>query len=199
MQTNCDCTVDQRKVLIKFFPNNCKLNHMFFSKRRILLIGTIVAVVAFIVLIPLITSLLTSPNIDEINISLSDVQINNIDNITKTIDLSVILNIYNSVNQKTATTSKIDYNLYANGIFLGNGILSFEDIPPNGRPQLSPGSTVTLKSKFTIFLSPSNKDLVDKLIQKSMKENFTWKIDGNAQIESAFVFVPKTFSDTLLK
>lgn len=171
---------------------------MFFSKRRILLIGTIAAVVAFIVLIPLITSFLFSPNIDEIKISLSDVQITNIDNITNTIDLSVILNIFNSPNQKTATTSKIDYNLYANGISLGNGVLSFEDIPPNGRPQLSPGSTVTLKSKFTIFLSPSNKDVIDKLMENS-EEKITWKIDGNAQIESAFVFVPKMFTDTLKK
>lgn len=171
---------------------------MFFSKRRILLIGTIVAVVAFIVLIPLITSFLFSPNIDEIKINLSDVQITNIDNITNTIDLSVILNIFNSPNQKTATTSKIDYNLYANDISLGNGVLSFEDIPPNGRPQLSPGSTTTLKSKFTIFLSPSNKDVIDKLMENS-EEKITWKIDGNAQIESAFVFVPKMFTDTLKK
>lgn len=172
---------------------------MFFTKRRIVLIGTIAAVLAFIILIPLITSLLSSPNVDEIKINLSDVQINNIDNITKTIDLYLILDVYNSPTQKTATTSKIDYGLYANDVFLGDGVLSYEDIPPNGRPQLSPGSTVQLKSKFTIFLSDSNKDVVDKLVEQATGKNIIWKIDGNAQIESAFVFVPKMFSDTLLK
>ena len=168
---------------------------MFLSRRRSILIVAIAAITIAIILLPVILATLTAPDINSITIELSKIEVGDITN-DKTIPLNVFFNIHNPTD-KAMTTSKIDYNLIADGESLGQGVLSYEDIPLNGRPQLSPGLTTTLKSTFELSQSNTNSDVFRVIKNAQATEQIKWKVEGVAQIESAFSFSPKQFSDEL--
>ena len=168
---------------------------MFLSRRRIILVGAIAAITIAIILLPLILATVSAPDINSITIELSKVEVGDIAN-DNTIPLNVFFNIHNPTD-KAMTTSKIDYNLIADGESLGQGVLSYEDIPLNGRPQLSPGLTTTLRSTFELNQSNMNSDIFRVIKNAQATEQIKWKVEGVAQIESAFSFSPKEFSDEL--
>jgi LEA14-like dessication related protein len=168
---------------------------MFLSRRRIILVGAIAAITIAIILLPLILATVSAPDINSITIELSKVEVGDITN-DNIIPLNVFFNIHNPTD-KAMTTSKIDYNLIADGESLGQGILSYEDIPLNGRPQLSPGLTTTLRSTFELNQSNMNSDIFRVIKNAQATEQIKWKVEGVAQIESAFSFSPKQFSDEL--
>ena len=168
---------------------------MFLSRRRIILVGAIAAITIAIILLPLILATVSAPDINSITIELSKVEVGDIAN-DNAIPLNLFFNIHNPTN-KAMTTSKIDYNLIADGESLGQGVLSYEDIPLNGRPQLSPGLTTTLKSTFELNQSNVNSDIFRVIKNAQATEQIKWKVEGVAQIESAFSFSPKQFSDEL--
>ena len=168
---------------------------MFLSRRRIILVGAIAAITIAIILLPLILATVSAPDINSITIELSKVEVGDIAN-DNAIPLNLFFNIHNPTD-KAMTTSKIDYNLIADGESLGQGVLSYEDIPLNGRPQLSPGLTTTLKSTFEFNQSNLNSDIVRVINNAQAVEHIKWKVEGVAQIESAFSFSPKQFSDEL--
>ncbi|MDQ4055995.1 MAG: hypothetical protein M3156_01110 [Thermoproteota archaeon] len=168
---------------------------MFLSRRRIILVGAIAAITIAIILLPLILATVSAPDINSITIELSKVEVGDIAN-DNAIPLNLFFNIHNPTD-KAMTTSKIDYNLIADGESLGQGVLSYEDIPLNGRPQLSPGLTTTLKSTFELNQSNVNSDIFRVIKNAQATEQIKWKVEGVAQIESAFSFSPKQFSDEL--
>ena len=168
---------------------------MFLSRRRIILVGAIAAITIAIILLPLILATVSAPDINSITIELSKVEVGDITN-DNTIPLNVFFNIHNPTD-KAMTTSKIDYNLIADDQSLGQGVLSYEDIPLNGRPQLSPGLTTTLKSTFELNQSDTNSDIFRVIKNAQATGQIKWKVEGVAQIESAFSFSPKQFSDEL--
>jgi LEA14-like dessication related protein len=168
---------------------------MFLSRRRIILVGAIAAITIAIILLPLILATVSAPDINSITIELSKVEVGDIAN-DNIIPLNIFFNIHNPTD-KAMTTSKIDYNLIADGESLGQGVLSYEDIPLNGRPQLSPGLTTTLKSTFELNQSNINSDIFRVIKNAQATEQIKWKVEGVAQIESAFSFSPKQFSDEL--
>jgi hypothetical protein len=155
----------------------------------------IAAIAIAIILLPLILATFTAPDINSITIELSRVEVKDITN-DRIIPLNLFFNVHNPTD-KAMTTSKIDYNLFADGESLGQGILSYEDIPLNGRPQLSPGLTTTLQSTFEINQSNLNSDIFRVIKNAEATEQIKWKIEGVAQIESAFSLSPKQFSDEL--
>ena len=168
---------------------------MFLSRRRIILVGAIAAIAIAIILLPAILATVSAPDINSITIELSKVEVGDIAN-DNIIPLNIFFNIHNPTD-KAMTTSKIDYNLIADGESLGQGVLSYEDIPLNGRPQLSPGLTTTLKSPFELNQSDTNSDIFRVIKNAQATEQIKWKVEGVAQIESAFSFSPKQFSDEL--
>ena len=172
---------------------------MFLSRRRIILIVAIVAILSAIILLPLILGTFSAPDINSITIELSKIEVKNItNNNNKSIPLDVFFNIHNPTD-KAVTTSKIEYDLIADGKPLGQGVLSYEDIPLNGRPQLLPGLTTTLQSTFELNQSNLNSDIFRVIKNAEAAKQIKWKVEGVAQIESAFSFSPKQFSDELNK
>lgn len=172
---------------------------MFFSKRRLILFGVIAALALTIILIPEIQFLVNAPDADALEFKLANIEINNISNDTNNVELLLSLEIYNPTD-KTATTSKVEYDLFGNNEFLGHGVLSYEDIPLNGRPQLSPQQTTTLKSSLILEPTDSNLDLIQELLknQTSMVGDYiNWEVIGKSQIESAFVIIEKEFESKL--
>jgi len=171
---------------------------MFFSKRRIVLFAVIGALALTIILLPEIQYLVNAPDADAIEFKLANVEINSISNDTNNVELLLSLDVYNPTD-KTATTSKVEYDLFGNNEFLGHGVLSYEDIPLNGRPQLSPQQTTTLKSTLILEPTNSNLNLIQDLIKNStsMRDYINWEVIGKSQIESAFVIIEKQFESKL--
>lgn len=171
---------------------------MFIGARRAILIGVIGAIVAFIVLFPAIPDLLRGGSeLRDVTIGIQNIAIENTNTVNNTIPLKVTFNINNQDN-KVLSTSKVDYTIYANNTNLGNGLLSYEDIPPNGRPQLYPHSPTTLESTFVLDRTASNSALFDKIHDDKFMTNSTeWKVNGTAQIDSAFTIYPVDFRGNL--
>jgi hypothetical protein len=171
---------------------------MFLSKRRIVLFGVIGVLVITIIFLPRIQYFINAPDVNAIDFKLSSVDITNLSNNTNNIELLLRFDVSNP-SEKTATTSKVEYDLFGDNEFLGHGVLSYEDIPLNGRPQFSPGQTTTLKSPIVLQPSDTNIDIIEKLInnQSDSINNIRWNVNGSSQIESAFVIVQKDFNDVL--
>jgi len=165
---------------------------LFLSRRRLVLIGTVTVIVGVIVLLPLILTI-TLPDLSAVDIVVKNIELQGIseDNVAT---LKVVFNIKNPTGQ-ALTTSKIDYNLSADGERIGEFTKSYIDIPLNGRPQL-------LKNTDTNISSVIETPVLDGKIRADIKnnnqslQNIKWTIDGNAIIESGFSSAPKIFNAT---
>lgn len=171
---------------------------MFLTKRRAILIGVVAAIAAAIILTPLILTLTLPSDINAVKINLDKVEIGNPSPEEETANL-LTLNVFFKIDNptdKTLTTSKIDYALFANGEFLGNGHIDYVDIPVHGRPQLlSGGPAATIMSKFEI---PRNDPSLTQLnIGNLTSSDINWMAEGTADIESGFVTAPLAFKDEL--
>jgi LEA14-like dessication related protein len=170
---------------------------MFLSKRRAILIGVVAALAVAIILTPLILTVTLPPDISAVKINLDRVEIENLSP-EEDADNLLTLNVFFRINNptdKSLTTSRIDYTLFADGKSLGNGHVDYVDIPVHGRPQLLSGSAATIRSPFEIPLSDPNLAPVD--IRNTSSSEISWKVEGTADIESGFVTIPLRFSDEL--
>lgn len=165
---------------------------MFLSRRRLVLIGTVTVIVGVIVLLPLILTI-TLPDLSGVNITVKNIELEDIseDNIAT---LKVVFNIKNPTSQ-ALTTSKIDYQLDANGELVGNFTKSYIDIPLNGRPQLLSNTDTNISSEIE---TPALDEKIMSDIRNNNQslQNIEWTIDGNAIIESGFSSAPKIFNAT---
>jgi len=165
---------------------------LFLSRRRLVLIGTVTVIVGVIVLLPLILTI-TLPDLSAVNITVKNIELEDIseDNIAT---LKVVFNIKNPTSQ-ALTTSKIDYQLDANGELVGNFTKSYIDIPLNGRPQLLSNTDTNISSEIETPVL-DEKILSDIKNNNQSLQNIEWTIDGNAIIESGFSSAPKIFNAT---
>ena len=165
---------------------------MFLSRRRLVLIGTVTVIVGVIVLLPLILTI-TLPDLSAVNITVKNIELEDIseDNIAT---LKVVFNIKNPTSQ-ALTTSKIDYQLDANGELIGNFTKSYIDIPLNGRPQLLSNTDTNISSEIE---TPALDEKIMSDIRNNNQslQNIEWTIDGNAIVESGFSSAPKIFNAT---
>ncbi len=165
---------------------------MFLSRRRLVLIGTATVIIGVIVLLPLILTI-TLPDLSAVDIIVKNIELEDIseDNIAT---LKVVFNIKNPTGQ-ALTTSKIDYELNANGESIGEYTKSYIDIPLNGRPQLLSNTDSNISA---VIKTP----VLDEKIRSDFRnnnqslQNIEWKINGNAIIESGFSSAPKIFNAT---
>lgn len=171
---------------------------MFIGYRRAILVAVIGAIVAFIVLFPAIPDLMKGGNdLKNVNISVENIAVENSSIINNTIPLKVTFKVLNQ-DSKALTTSKIEFTVNANNTHLGNGIISYENIPPNGRPQLYPNAPTTLQSTVLLSRSNINSELFDNLLGENFKPNNTkWNVNGTAEIDSAFTIYPVKFNSEL--
>jgi hypothetical protein len=165
---------------------------LIIGPRRVALIVAIVAVVLTIIFYPLLVE--TPFNPSDVTIQLSDVTLTSGSQEEQKLDLRIVLNVTNA-SDYTLTTSKIEYELFADGASVGTDIISYEDIPPNGRPAFFPKQSVTISDAFTLEYSDKRADLFNKILNGS--EDINWKIMGSATIESGTSQKEKQFSSEL--
>jgi hypothetical protein len=157
------------------------------------LFGAIAAVVLTIIFYPLLVATPFSP--DDVGIQLSRVALASGSEGEQELDLRVALNLTNTSGY-TLTTSRIEYELLADGASVGTDTISYEDIPVNGRPALFSGAPpITITDTFTLKYSDEGAELFNKILNGSAE--ISWSITGTASIESGTSFQEKPFSDEL--
>lgn len=166
---------------------------MFLTRRQIVLMLAVVAVAGAIIVLPYISSL-TATGLDKVTIELSNVKFVPPSEEQKTRQIHVVFHLTNPTD-RTVTTSKIEYDLFADNTQLGNSILSFEDIPPNGRPAILPHQSINLTSLIQPTSSQSKQTIFNKIANDSSDIN--WVVQGVARVESAVTLQEKKFSDGL--
>jgi hypothetical protein len=158
------------------------------------LIGAIAAVAITIIAYPYLLEVF-SPRIDveRVSIDLANVSLQP-ESSEQEITLQITFTLVNN-NEVALTTSKIEYELFADGTTVGTDILSYEDIPVNGRPALFSGSPVPLRDFFVLKYSDDEAALFNAILTNSTQ--LDWRVTGSATIESGTIFVPKEFSAEL--
>ncbi|HKZ61299.1 MAG TPA: hypothetical protein VJZ68_02620 [Nitrososphaera sp.] len=166
---------------------------MIIGPRRVVLIGAIAAVVLTIIFYPLLVQ--TPFELEDVHINLSRVTLASGSEGDQKLDLRVSFNITNTSGY-TLTTSKIEYELFADDASVGSDTLSYEDIPVNGRPALFSNSPpITLTDTFLLQYSDARAGLFNKILYNS--EDIKWSITGLANIESGTSFQEKHFASEL--
>jgi LEA14-like dessication related protein len=168
---------------------------MFLSRRRIVLIAAIAGVAIAIVFLPLILTITLPTNLNTVSIALAKVEVVNVTG-SSLINLNVFFSVHNPTDT-TLTTSGIDYQLFANGTLLGQGSLSYADIPVNGRPQLFSNTTITLQSQFPVVNSHSNSQIFKLIQNPATLKQIKWKAEGVVDLDSGVSSSSKQFSTVL--
>ena len=168
---------------------------MFLSRRRIVLIAAIAAVAITIVFLPLILTITLPTNLNTVSIALAKVEVVNVTG-SSLINLNVFFSIHNPT-EKTLTTSGIDYQLFADGTLIGQGSLSYADVPVNGRPQLLSNTTITIQSQFQVVNSHSNPQIFQVIQNPATFKQIKWRAEGVVELESGFSSASKQFSTVL--
>ena len=179
-----------RKVLISSIRQLAP--YLIIGPRRIILIGAIAAVALAIIFYPLIVQ--TPFDLQKVAIQLTGVDLVSGSESEQKLDLRVGLQITNT-NEFTLTTSKIAYDLFADGALVGSDTLSYEDVPVNGRPAFFSNQPVTLSDTLTLQYSDETAPLFDKILNNSTDIN--WRVTGSATIESGTTLQEKNFSSEL--
>ncbi|AIC15547.1 hypothetical protein [Nitrososphaera viennensis] len=165
---------------------------MLIGPRRAVLIGAIAAVAATIILLPLIFGA-TAPRLNEVTVALSNVTV--LEATAENMQMRVVFTVTNPTDQ-TATTSRIDYELFADGQSLGSHTLSYENVPLNGRPAIFSQNSVPLRDdEFVLEFDDRIADIYNKI--RDNPDAITWRAAGTAQIESTLTLVPVTFDNEI--
>ncbi|MEO9320984.1 MAG: hypothetical protein ABI361_09945 [Nitrososphaera sp.] len=167
---------------------------MIIGPRRAALIASIAAVGLTIVLYPLIVE--TPIDVNKFDITLTGISASVDPNNDQNLILKPTFTVTNH-NDRTLTTSKIDYDIMANGTKVASGSLSYEDVPLNGRPALFTDSSIPVTDSTTMQYSDSNAALFKAIRANSTSLN--WSVQGSTDIESGTTLVSKTFSSNLQK
>jgi LEA14-like dessication related protein len=168
---------------------------MFLSRRRIVLIAAIAAVAITIVFLPLILTITLPTNLNTVSIALAKVEVVNVTG-SSLINLNVFFSVHNPT-EKTLTTSGIDYQLFADGTLLGQGSLSYADVPVNGRPQLLSNTTITIQSQFQVVNSHSNPQIFKVILNPATFKQIKWRAEGVVDLDSGVSSSSKQFSTVL--
>lgn len=168
---------------------------MIIGPRRAVLIGAITAIVLAIIFIPFIVTIV-SPDPTQARVRLTDVTVARVDE--GSMQLRPVITIENPTDQ-TLTTSRIEFELFADRTSLGTHIISFEDIPLNGRPPIFAGGSVlitpTAGQPFVVEFDSQIADVYNRIQEDPT--SIRWNAKGEAVIESTLVQQTVEFDSTL--
>lgn len=157
-----------------------------------MLIGAIAAVALAIIFYPLIVQTPFDP--ERVAIQLTGVELQSGSEGEQRLDLRVALQVTNT-NEFTLTTSKIAYDLFADGAPVGSDTISYEDVPVTGRPAFFSNEPVTIPDTMTLQYTDEMANIFSRILNNSSDIN--WRITGSATIESGTTLQEKSFSSEL--
>ena len=136
---------------------------------------------------------LDNPELERIEIELSDVEILDVNNIENRAKLQTTFLVKNP-SEKTFTVAIIAYELFADGKSIGTGQYSTTDIAMPGRAAFYPGSEIPLKNIFNLVLSEDNSPQYQAIIEG---ESVQYSVEGIVTVETAWSLVEKEFENTI--
>lgn len=136
---------------------------------------------------------LDNPALEEVEIELVSVEITDVNKIENKAKLRVTFLVTNP-SEKTFTVPLISYQLYGDGVLIGPGQYSTEDISMPGRAAFYPDASIPLDSRFVITSSEVNSEIYQKLVNNEIQ---TFKTDGVITAETAWSIVEKEFESSI--
>jgi LEA14-like dessication related protein len=127
--------------------------------------------------------------LEKVEIELFEIEVGSINKVENTAELKVKFLVTNP-GDKTFTVSLINYELFADGEYVGTGQYSTADIPMPGRAIFSSGSTIPLESSLELQKSEISNDLYESILEN---EIIGYKAEGKITTESAWSIVEKEF------
>lgn len=131
--------------------------------------------------------------LEKVTIQLQSVKIHDQNKIEKRANLDVSFYIQNPTST-VLTISTINYELYANGIDLGEGHFTTEDIPEAGRPALFANGNLTLPTTFDLVNSDKISNQYLAIVNN---QPLKFEAKGQVTIESFLTAVVKDFDVNL--
>ena len=92
---------------------------------------------------------------------------------------------------KTFTISRIDYELFANGVSVGKSQYSTEDVAMPGRAAFYPNAEIELPSTFTLTKTTENANAYNTIVGDGA---VVYSAKGLVVVESAWSLVEKEFN-----
>lgn len=125
----------------------------------------------------------------KVEIDLANVEVVSVNKVENTAKLNVTFLVTNP-SEKTITISLINYELYADGVDLGSGAYSAEDVALPGRAIFTPGAKIPLDSTFDL----KNSDIGSEIYQTILDGKISsFKAQGVITSESAWSLYEKDF------
>ena len=132
---------------------------------------------------------LDSVQIEQVEIELINVELIDVSTIDNQAKFDVTFLVKNP-SDKTFIVPLIGYQLYGDGILLGSGKYSTEDISMSGRVTLLPGVELPLKNTFVLSKSEVNSEIY----QDAIKNRITsFSAEGSITTQSAWMTIDKEF------
>ena len=132
---------------------------------------------------------LDNPSLEMATVELENVQLIDVNSIENTAKLKVTFFVTNP-SDLTFTIPLITFDLYADGVFLGIGSYSTEDIAMPGRAAFYSGAEIPLDTYMTLVQSVDNKSIYDSIVTGKSVE---YTANGVITVESAWSIVEKEF------
>ena len=125
--------------------------------------------------------------LEQVEIELQSVELLNNDTINDKIKLNVTFLVKNP-SDTTFTVSVIEYNLYNNGVLLGLGKYSTEDVSMPGRASFFPNTEIPLSNIFVI-----NKADVESEILDLVDGTNNFSVEGKIITQNTWTTIEKEF------
>ena len=132
---------------------------------------------------------LDNPELEKATVELESVELIDVNSIENTAKLKVSLLVTNP-SDLTFTIPLINFDLYADGVFVGLGSYSTEDVAMPGRAAFYSGAEIPLKTYMTLVRSAANHSAYDSIISG---QNVEYTATGMVTVESAWSIVEKEF------
>ncbi len=132
---------------------------------------------------------LDNPELEKATIELDDVKLIDVNSIENTAKLKVTFLVTNP-SDLTFTIPLINFDLYVDGVFVGLGSYSTEDIAMPGRAAFYSGAEIPLDTYMTLVRSADNHSAYDAIVSG---QNIDYTATGMITVESAWSIIEKEF------
>ena len=132
---------------------------------------------------------LDNPELEKATIELENVELVDVNSIENTAKLKVTFLVTNP-SDLTFTIPLINFDLYVDGVFVGLGSYSTEDIAMPGRAAFYSDAEIPLYTYMTIVKSADNYSAYDSIVSGT---NIEYSANGMITVESAWSIVEKEF------
>ena len=136
---------------------------------------------------------LDNPQLEQVEIRLDGVKIIDVNRIENSAKLEVTFLVKNP-SDKTFTVPIISYQLFANGLLLGSGQYSTEDISMPGRAVFYSGAEIPLKNTFILVKSNVDSGIYDSIVNENVGD---FSAEGSITTETSWSIIEKEFKTSL--